>query len=116
MDGAHSHRLCRRNGNGGRLDEVLSPWPAELRGGKGERQGLLSPSNARTDVGPKLTAYHHAGVPYYWIVDTEHETLIVYRATIEGYVVALTAGRDDVVRAEPFDAIELRVRDLFGGS
>lgn len=77
---------------------------------------VLSPSNARVDLGAKLTAYHRAGVPHYWVVDTEHETLIVYRATAEGYVLALSAGRDDVVRAEPFDAIEITVGELFGAA
>lgn len=77
---------------------------------------MLSPSNARADLGPKLTAYHRAGVEHYWVVNTEQETLIVYRATNEGYVVALTAGREDVVRAAPFDAVDLRLDDLFGGS
>lgn len=88
----------------GRPIRVRPDWVCEV----------LSPSNAKTDLGPKLTAYHRAGVPHYWVVDTQHETLIVYRATNEGYVVALTAGRADVVRAEPFDAIELRLGDLFG--
>jgi Uma2 family endonuclease len=77
---------------------------------------VLSPSNASVDLGPKRVAYHRAGVPHYWVVDPEHETLLVYRATAEGYVLALSAGREDVVRAEPFDAIELRVRELFGES
>lgn len=77
---------------------------------------VLSPSNACTDLGPKLTAYLRAGVSHYWAVHTEHETLTVYRATAEGYVLALAAGREDIVRAEPFDAIELRVSDLFGGA
>lgn len=77
---------------------------------------VLSPSTASTDLGPKRIAYHAAGVPHYWVVDPEHETLMVYRATAEGYTLVLTAGRPDVVRAEPFDAIELRVGELFGGS
>ena len=64
---------------------------------------VLSPSNASNDLGKKLNAYHRAGVPHYWIVDTEHETLVVYRSTGEGYVVALSAGRREVVRAEPFE-------------
>lgn len=89
----------------GRPIRVRPDWVCEV----------LSPSSARTDLGPKLTAYHRAGVPHYGIVDTEHETLIVYRATKDGYVVALTAGAQDVVRAEPFEEVELRVADLFGG-
>jgi hypothetical protein len=41
---------------------------------------------------------------------------MVYRLAPEGYVLVLTAGREDVVRAEPFAAIEIRVGELFGES
>lgn len=49
-----------------------------------------------------------------WIVDPEHETVTVYRSSAEGYVVVLTAGRADSVRAPPFEDVELRVAQLFG--
>jgi Uma2 family endonuclease len=77
---------------------------------------ILSPSNADTDLGVKLFAYHRAGVAHYWAVDPQNATLTVYRRTAEGYVVAMTAGAQDAVRAEPFEAIELRVGELFGGA
>jgi len=38
----------------------------------------------------------------------------VLRHTPGGYVVALTAGPGDVVRAEPFDGIELSISELLG--
>jgi len=75
---------------------------------------ILSISNADTDLGLKLLSYYRSGVSHYWIVDPEHETLTVYRHTSEGFVLALTAGRRDGVHALPFEAIELRVADLFG--
>ena len=40
--------------------------------------------------------------------------VIVHRWQPAGYLVALTAAAGDVVRAEPFDAVELRVATLFG--
>ena len=89
----------------GRPVRVSPDWVCEV----------LSLSNANTDLGPKLFAYHRSGVSHYWIVDPEHETLTVYRSTSEGYVVALSAGRTETVKAEPFDAVEIRVADLFGG-
>jgi len=75
---------------------------------------VLSKSNAEDDLGAKLVSYHRAGVPHYWIVDPEHETLTVYRWNAEGYVNVLTAGRGKRVRAEPFAEIELEVGQLFG--
>lgn len=75
---------------------------------------VLSITNAETDLGKKLFSYHRAGIPYYWIVDPEHETLTVYRWSAEGYVVILTAGRREVVRAPPFEEIEIEIAQLFG--
>lgn len=48
------------------------------------------------------------------IIDPDHETLTVLRWTPDGYLTALTAGKTDRVRAEPFDQIELPVGMLFG--
>lgn len=76
---------------------------------------ILSPTTAARDLGPKLRTYHRCGVPHYWLVDAEHETLTVHRWGPDGYVVALTAGKTDVIHAEPFDAIDLAVGSLFGG-
>jgi Uma2 family endonuclease len=75
---------------------------------------ILSPSTAARDLGPKMRSYHAHGIGHYWVVDCEHETLTVHRHMREGYVVALVAGRDETVRAEPFDAVEIAVGLLFG--
>lgn len=76
---------------------------------------VLSPSNAGNDLVKKLRTLQRQGVPHYWIVDPEHQTLTVMRWTPEGYLTALTAERADTVCAEPFEAIELRLDLLFGG-
>ena len=75
---------------------------------------ILSPSTARYDVGQKQRTLHAYGVPHYWILNPEHETLTVLRHTEAAYLRVLDAGVGDVVRAEPFDAIELAVGELFG--
>ncbi len=74
---------------------------------------ILSRSNAVTDLLDKVRIYHAAGVPHYWILDPDRETLRVHRWAEPGYQVVLDVGRDAVVRAEPFDAIEIAVIDLF---
>ena len=43
-----------------------------------------------------------------------NRTLTVLRWTPDGYLTALTADESEVVRAEPFKAIELHVGMLFG--
>lgn len=75
---------------------------------------VLSSSTAARDLGDKLALYHAAGVPHYWIIDPANQLLLVYRRLAEGYVAVLGAGSDKVVRAEPFEAVELRVGLLFG--
>ena len=40
--------------------------------------------------------------------------LTVYRHAADGYLVALRADASETIRAEPFDAIELRVGSLLG--
>jgi len=75
---------------------------------------IVSPSNATNDTIKKLRLYHRVGIPHYWIVDPRDSTLTVMRWSADGYVTLLRAERSEVVRAEPFDAIELIVGTLFG--
>ena len=75
---------------------------------------IVSDSNRATDTVTKLRRYHQAGVPHYWILDQVDHTLTVYRHHPDGYLVSLRAEASERVRAEPFDAIELRVAVLFG--
>ena len=75
---------------------------------------VVSPTNATDDTVKKLRLYHGAEIGHYWIVDPRDATLTVLRWSADGYVTRLRAERGDVVRAEPFDAIELAVGTLFG--
>ena len=68
----------------------------------------------RRDAIHKRRIYADHGVPFYWLVDTERETLTVLALTERGYVEQLTAARADRVRAVPFDLIGLQVGILFG--
>lgn len=68
----------------------------------------------RRDAIHKRRIYADHGVPFYWLVDTERETLTVLSLTERGYVEQLTAARADRVRAVPFDLLELQVGILFG--
>lgn len=110
-----AHEIYRPDLAGWRRDRVPqrpSGWPVRIV--PDWVCEVLSPGTAGRDLGPKLRTYHAHGVGHYWIVDREHETLTVYRHVAQGYVVALVAGRDDVVAAEPFEGAALRVAALFG--
>lgn len=75
---------------------------------------IVSASNAHVDTVKKLRLYHQAQLPYYWLVDPRDSTLTVMRYSADGFVTLLRAERHEVVRAEPFEAIEIPVGTLFG--
>ena len=68
----------------------------------------------RRDSITKRRIYADHGVPFYWLVDTERETLTALALTERGYVELVTASRTERVHAPPFDLIELQVGVLFG--
>jgi Uma2 family endonuclease len=101
------HDLC---GYRRELHESLpEEWPCPIR--PDWVCELLSPKHEKRDLHDK---WQRAGVPYYWIVHPEEKLLHVYRLEHGRYSCVLTATVGDVVRAEPFDAVELRVSVLFG--
>jgi Uma2 family endonuclease len=68
---------------------------------------VVSPSTGRIDRSRKMRIYGEAGVPSLWLVDPLARTLELYRRDGDRWIVAGVHGGDDVVRAEPFDAVEL---------
>lgn len=80
---------------------------------------VLSPATGVSDRTQKLPLYQRCGVRHVWLVDPLGFSLEVFRLGSEYYELILTAHGDDVVRAEPFDAIELELGvvwgDRFGG-
>lgn len=75
---------------------------------------VVSDSNATNDTIKKLRLYHRVAVPHYWIADPRDATLTVMRWSEPGYVTLQRATRGEVIRAEPFDGVELAVGTLFG--
>ena len=57
-----------------------------------------------------MRIYAREGVSHLWLVEPQLETLEIYRLEAGRWVVVGTHASDDAVRAEPFDAIELRLR------
>lgn len=75
---------------------------------------VVSESNAKRDLQDKPLVLARAGVPHYWTVDPEEKILVVHRLEATGYLVLLSAGRDETVRAEPFEAVPLKIAVLLG--
>ncbi len=95
-----------------RCPNGIEGWPIVLR--PDWICEVLSKSNRHHNTDLKLRRYHEAGVPHYWLLDHDLQTLKVFRHEPQGYVNVLNAERGQPVRAEPFDAIELRVEALLG--
>ncbi len=74
---------------------------------------VLSHSTAGVDMGAKRSAYHRAGVSWYWLADPMYRTLTVLRRTEPDYLIVLVANVGERVRAEPFDAVEIDVGAVF---
>jgi len=75
---------------------------------------VVSPTTGYLDRSRKMPIYARAGVPYLWLIDPSPRTLEVYRLEGGRWVVAATHGGSIAVRAEPFDAIEIDLRRLWG--
>jgi Uma2 family endonuclease len=86
--------------------ELAPDWVSEV----------LSPSTARVDRVLKVPVYARARVAYVWLVTPAEQTLEVLRLDGESYRLIVTFGGDAVVRAEPFDAVELELSPLWAGS
>lgn len=74
---------------------------------------VLSPSTARIDRLKKLRIYARESVPYAWLLDPLAQTLEVLRLEHGRWSLVMTAGGTEVVRAEPFDAIDLDLSRLW---
>jgi Uma2 family endonuclease len=69
---------------------------------------VISPSTGRIDRSRKMHIYARERVVHLWLVDPLIETLEIYRLDGDRWVVVGTHAEEDAVRAEPFDAVELR--------
>jgi Uma2 family endonuclease len=74
---------------------------------------VLSPSTASFDRVKKMRVFAAEGVGHAWLVDPVARTLEVYRLA-EGRWVLLSAHEGtEVVRAEPFEELEIALSDLW---
>ncbi|HTL32896.1 MAG TPA: Uma2 family endonuclease [Kofleriaceae bacterium] len=102
------HDIC-----GYRRDsEIPKSWPSLIR--PDWVCELLSPRHEKRDLHDKWQVLQRAAVPHYWIVHPEEKFLRVFRLENGRYSCVLTATSGELIRAEPFDAVELRASVLFG--
>jgi Uma2 family endonuclease len=77
---------------------------------------IISPSTASRDKAQKLRIYHAAGVPWYWLVETESLLITEYRHTPDGYLVNQIAPPLEPFAPALFPGLSFRLADLAGAS
>jgi Uma2 family endonuclease len=70
---------------------------------------VISPATALLDRTKKLRIYAREGVRHAWIVDPLAHTLEMLRLEAGQWVIAATHAALDIVRVEPFDAIDFEL-------
>jgi len=74
---------------------------------------VLSPSTAKIDRSDKLTIYAREGVRNAWLLDPSAHTLEVLRPENGRWTIVGVHGDEAPIRAEPFDAVALSLRELW---
>ncbi|AUX43773.1 hypothetical protein SOCE26_052280 [Sorangium cellulosum] len=74
---------------------------------------VISPRTERVDRGKKMRIYRREGVRHAWLINPVAQTLEVYRLDDGRWSLLDTHEGDEAIRAEPFDAIELPLADLW---
>ena len=74
---------------------------------------VISPATERMDRSRKMRIYAREGVAWLWLLDPLIRTLEVLRLDGARWVLLGTHSEADVVRVEPFDAIEIELTTLW---
>lgn len=77
---------------------------------------ILSPSTARHDRICKLPIYGREGVQHAWLIDPVQRTLEVLRVESGAWQIVGLHQKNDKVRAEPFEALEIDMAQIWGAS
>ncbi|MDQ3282101.1 MAG: Uma2 family endonuclease [Acidobacteriota bacterium] len=75
---------------------------------------VLSHSTARVDREKKLPIYAQHGVAHAWLVDVDQQMLEVKRLVEGRWTDAGRFGGGEIIRAEPFEAIEIDMKLVWG--
>ena len=77
--------------------DVVPDWACEI----------LSPGTIRLDRVRKMPRYAAAGVPHLWLIGPTAKTLEIFRLETGRWALLSTFLENDLVRAEPFEAVEI---------
>lgn len=75
---------------------------------------VLSPGNTKKEMKSKLQIYQDAKIPEYWIVNPEHEFVIIYTLNKKGkYISSLPYTSDDIIESQSIKGFKLALAEIF---
>ncbi|KGK87427.1 DNA-binding protein [Desulfosporosinus sp. HMP52] len=74
---------------------------------------IMSPTNRRKDRLQKMEIYRKAGIPHYWIVDPEENTLETFRFNDGSYTLVFAGGPGDEFTHPDFPGLDLDLDRVF---
>jgi Uma2 family endonuclease len=74
---------------------------------------ILSPGNSKTEMSDKFNLYQENGVREYWIVQPEHESILVFALEDETFRLVKMYAGDDKVPSVVFPELVIDLADIF---
>ena len=74
---------------------------------------IISPSTIEIDWQDKFKQYRDAGIPFYWIVDTDQRTFEAFQLKKKKYSLIASGHGSDMVTAPPFADLQIALSDLW---
>ena len=74
---------------------------------------IMSPSNRRKDRLQKMEIYRKAGIPHYWLVDPEENTLEAFMLKEGSYTLEFVGGPGDTFTHPEFPGLDLDLDKVF---
>lgn len=75
---------------------------------------IVSPASASRDRVAKFNAYREAGVPWYWLIDSQSLAIEEYRLMPEGYLAVARVAAGEVFRPQLFPELAVNLAELIG--
>jgi Uma2 family endonuclease len=75
---------------------------------------IVSPASASRDRVAKFNAYREAGVPWYWLIDSQSLAIEEYRLMPEGYLAVARMAAGEAFRPQLFAGLAINLADLLG--
>ncbi|MBS4021781.1 MAG: Uma2 family endonuclease [Dethiobacter sp.] len=74
---------------------------------------IMSPTNRRKDRLSKMEIYRKAGIPHYWLVDPEENTLEAFMLKCGNYTLVVAGGSGDTFCHPEFPGLSLNLDKIF---